>query len=893
MPRIFAILAVALCVPAIAYGQTGAAPKQSDGVSRLLRELERVMVANDAPGYLALVTPGVGAVTHEILNEWIEPGVSRAIVQERLRIPSANVPQGQGVDVYVDVMSESGMQGRVGTWLLDLRLDSSKPDTWHITKLTVLTTVRGLYRLAINSKKQFTVTNFRLQAEDFELEVPRGTAFVAEIEDEVTGMVLLGQGHATFSPSLAAERGQVKIYGGSEELRTKFSWLYIRMDPVDFESRIQMETLQPRAVDTGDLRRAEAVFEENLDLTFSLDLGDLSRERWSVMPKQGDLVTEFQTDRAHLTYMRSGADPEDIRFFDRTHQRTISIYPSKARLTASGPFFNEDDQSEFDILNYEIDASFDPRREWIEGKATLLVTPRRSTMMAITLTLAESLVIRSVTSRKLGYLMALRVKGHNDVIINLPVPIQPNEVIDLQFAYGGRLPAVAPEREVLDLAAQRGDSPSSDYFSMPVVPSYIYTGRSNWYPQGQFTDYATAQLTLRVPQEYSTVASGALDEGFPKLLPADPRDSRTIWKEYRFSATQPVRYLGWATSRFLDVDEETVSIPETDKPALAGVSYHVTELAVKATSLLQRRARDLSTLTQDVMKFFGTLMGDIPYQSFTLAVVERNMPGGHSPPYFAALSQPPPATPISWRTDPAYFDNFPEFFLAHEAAHQWWGQAVGWKNYHEQWLSEGLAQYFAALYAEQLKRKDVFDPVIRQMARWTLDRSDQGPVYLGYRLGHIKNESRTFRALVYNKGALSMHMLRLLLGDDVFFRGLRRFYTTWRFRKAGTEDLKKAFEAESGRSLDRYFARWIYGSSLPRLKFSYTTVPDAVTARFEQMGEIFDVPVMVTIQYANNTSIDVIVPVIDQIVEVRVPTTGLIRSVEANRDDKAPVIFVK
>ena len=102
----------------------------------------------------------------------------------------------------------------------------------------------------------------------------------------------------------------------------------------------------------------------------------------------------------------------------------------------------------------------------------------------------------------------------------------------------------------------------------------------------------------------------------------------------------------------------------------------------------------------------------------------------------------------------------------------------------------------------------------------------------------IKNESRTFRALVYNKGALSMHMLRLLLGDEVFFRGLRRFYTTWRFRKAGTEDLKKAFEAESGRSLDRYFARWIYGSSLPRLKFSYTTVPDAVTARFEQVGEI-------------------------------------------------------
>ena len=889
----FGILALALCVPATAHGQAAAAPKQSDGVSRLLRELERVMVANDAAGYLALVRPGPDTANPEILNEWIEPGISRAIVQERLRVPSPNVPQGQGVDVYVDVMSESGMQGRVGTWVLELRRESAGPDSWRITKLTVLTTVRGLYRLALNSKKQFTVTNLRLHAEDFELEIPRGTAFVAEVDEAVTGMVLLGQGQATFSPALPAERGQVKIYGGSDELRTKFSWLYIRMDPDDFEARVRMDMLQPRAVDAGDLRRADAVFQENLDLTFSLDLGDLSRERWSVMPKPGDLVTEFQTDRAHLTYMRSGADPEDIRFFDRTHQRTISIYPSKARLAASGPFFSEDDQADFDILNYEIDASFDPRREWIEGKATLLLTPRRSTMMVVTLTLAESLVIRSVSSRKLGYLMALRVKGHNDVIINLPVAIAPEQVIDLQFVYGGRLPAIPPEREVLDLAAQRGDSTASDFLTMPVTPSYIYTGRSNWYPQGQVTDYATAQLTLRVPQEFSTVASGALDEGFPKLLPADSRDPRTVWKEYRFNATQPVRYLGWATSRFVHVDDETVSIQETENSSLSGVSYHVTELAVEATSMLQRRARELSTLTQDVMKFFGTLMGDIPYQSFTLAVVERNMPGGHSPPYFAALSQPPPATPIAWRADPAYFDSFPEFFLAHEAAHQWWGQAVGWKNYHEQWLSEGFAQYFAALYAERLKRKDVFDQVMRQMARWTLERSDQGPVYLGYRLGHIKNESRTFRALVYNKGALSLHMLRLLLGDEVFFRGLRRFYTTWRFRKAGTEDLKQAFEAESGRSLDRYFARWIYGSSLPHLRFSYTTEPNAVTARFEQIGDIFDVPVSVTIQYANNTSIEIIVPVTDHIVEVRVPTVGLIRSVEANRDDKAPVIFVK
>ena len=122
-------------------------------------------------------------------------------------------------------------------------------------------------------------------------------------------------------------------------------------------------------------------------------------------------------------------------------------------------------------------------------------------------------------------------------------------------------------------------------------------------------------------------------------------------------------------------------------------------------------------------------------------------------------------------------------------AHQWWGQAVGWRNFHEQWLSEGFAQYFAVLYA-QSHRPEAFSSILRQLRRWSVNESDQGPVYLGYRLGHIKSDSRVFRALVYDKGAAVLHMLRRLVGDEAFFRSVRRFYMTWRFRKAGTEDLR-------------------------------------------------------------------------------------------------------
>jgi hypothetical protein len=85
-------------------------------------------------------------------------------------------------------------------------------------------------------------------------------------------------------------------------------------------------------------------------------------------------------------------------------------------------------------------------------------------------------------------------------------------------------------------------------------------------------------------------------------------------------------------------------------------------------------------------------MDDTPYESLPVTMLEHDLPGGHSPAYFAIVNNPPPFRKLYWGNDPAAFAGVPEYFLAHEIAHQWWGQAVGWKNYHEQWISEGFAQ---------------------------------------------------------------------------------------------------------------------------------------------------------------------------------------------------------
>jgi len=212
---------------------------------------------------------------------------------------------------------------------------------------------------------------------------------------------------------------------------------------------------------------------------------------------------------------------------------------------------------------------------------------------------------------------------------------------------------------------------------------------------------------------------------------------------------------------------------------------------------------------------------------------------------------------------------YPHLFLAHEVAHQWWGHAVGWKNYHEQWLSEGLAQYFAVLYAGTDRGQDVVRNLIGQMRQSAAQYSSQGPISLGYRLGHIQNEGRVFRAIEYNKSAVVLHMLRRLMGDQAFFAGIRRFYAANRFQKAGTDDFRAAMEAETPMTLARFFDRWITEAAIPRLNVTSRIEPSGKTAivRIEQLGEPFDFPYTVSVQYTDGRTEDITIPVSEAVTD--------------------------
>ncbi len=853
--------------------------ERSDNAGQLLTRLQSAVANGSAEDFLALGKMDRNAPdVRAFLDRWFLQATTAAELRERDR---QALPGDRGVRLVVEALVEAGPQARLATWRIDVIEDASG---WQITSATTVSGVDGLFRLALNPSRQFKAHNLVVKSEDLELRLPDGYVFIAEAAGRTTAAVLVGRGEMVFRPSPDTERRQIRLFGGQDELKTPFSSAFIRLSPSDALSTLSSTALTPATAEGRLFERARSFFAEQVPKSFGLDLADLSRESWSLVPTIGDFLAEVETRRfGTLTYTQSGNDPEDITVFDRARRRNISVYASKGRLAAQGRSFDEDDSAEIDVQDLQIDTTFSPERFWIDGQTRVRLKIRSYALTALTLRLAEALVVRSVTSEKYGRLLALRVRGQNSIVVNLPEAAKRDEELTLTVTYAGRLLPQGVDRENI---AIQGQEFSSTILSDPE-PSHIYSNRSYWYAQAPATDYATATIRFTVPPIYTTACSGEQAAGSPVLLKPSRAEGDTR-KLHVFTAIAPVRYLACVTSRFTAMEPSVT--PPAAQPSDGG--NQSLPLHLLSTARQRGRARDALSRAGEILAFYTSIMKGAPYPSLTLAVVESNIPGGHAPAYLAILNQPLPTTPFVWRDDPAAFDDFPDFFIAHELAHQWWGQAVGWKNYHEQWLSEGLAQYFAVLYAEHDRGPQVFGGLLRQLARWSLDMSDQGPIFLGYRLGHVKGEGRIFRALVYNKGAAVLHMLRRMLGDEVFFRSLRRFYSEHRFAKAGTNDLQLAFETEAGRSLANFFERWVMGQDVPTVTASHNVSADGTSVDVhlhQPAAHVFEFPVTVSIAYADGTSEDVTVTVSEAVTTRTFPLKKRLRTVDVNRDKVTPV----
>ncbi|MEP6912240.1 MAG: M1 family metallopeptidase [bacterium] len=157
--------------------------------------------------------------------------------------------------------------------------------------------------------------------------------------------------------------------------------------------------------------------------------------------------------------------------------------------------------------------------------------------------------------------------------------------------------------------------------------------------------------------------------------------------------------------------------------------------------------------------------------------------------------------------------------VAHEIAHQWFGDSVTESTWSDLWLSEGFATYFAGLVVQRYEGEQAFQKYMKRNADEYLsyEKKTSTPIHDT----ETENLFKLLNANNYQKGAWVLHMLRSSLGDEAFFRGIRDYYNNHKNSTASTEDLRSALEKASGRNLKEFFARWIYGAGHPRYELTW------------------------------------------------------------------------
>jgi len=565
---------VALSLGTAAAAQPAPGQARPGGIDRLVSAIERAVAAGDPDALRALARPDVPpAILNEFVQSLTTPKATHSAVKERDR---AALEPGR-VRLLLETLTDRDAEGRVTTWRLDVEPTGSAADPWTIVHVERLSMISGLYRLALDATTEYDVNNLVISGPDLTLSLPSGQAFLSKTRDGPTAVVLLGRGRLEFSPKADAERGQVRIFSGAEALKTDFGAVFLRVPPHEFDARIASGALTPRPVDAAHLRRASQVFDTYLPKSFQLGLDDLSAARWSLTPSANDLVAEIVTARyGALTYARANSEPEDISFFHRRSHRNIAVYPSDEKLATRGRFFSEDERRDYDVTHYEIETSFVPERLWIDGTARLSIHTRSSYFSTLTLRLADSLVVRSVTSPQFGRLLHLRVVGQNNVLVGFPATVVSETDLELVITYGGRLAPQGFDREAVTVEQDRVQEES-----IPLEPQFLYSNRSYWYPQSPVTDYATAKLTITVPGEFDVVASGTLQAAATVLPSASGARGR---KRFVFEAAQPTRYLACLVSRFHSAPPIPLKLRDDTEPLTLSVMANPRQLS-KARSL--------------------------------------------------------------------------------------------------------------------------------------------------------------------------------------------------------------------------------------------------------------------------------------------------------------------
>jgi hypothetical protein len=737
--------------------------------------------------------------------------------------------------------------------------------------------LKQLNSVTLDPTQVYVIRDAHIARARMNLYLNRGfIAFMTPVQGEVTGAVFWGEGEVLMIPPDRAEKRNLAQFTRAPILEEKVDSVYMR-----FTDQTAKELLAAsRQPDPDDPEQPGPFMEE-----------------WSAVGPAPDFETSVRIlmdllgDRNH-PYFYAQVKGENLGVFDMVDDERLAEPFTIGSLRKVGSqaftdvwcsFPTQGSQAEpaeswhvaARALAYTLDVRIHPDHS-LEGRAEIQLESHSAQDRVISFGLSRWLVVTGVEDER-GRSVTLiegppqgggpaEARAYDHVEVVLPHPHPAGERFRLIFRYHGNVIA-------------------------DVGNGVLYVGaRGSWYPNLDIGHPGQYNMMFHYPRKLVLVATGARLE----------EKTSGDWSESRWRSDGVFRVAGFNLGPYTSVErhagktlvtvyatrevesslekrhEAAMAVPLVIPAPLRKVinPLHLEPLPLAPSALLG----NVADVASQAVQYYAGLFGPYPYPRLAISQIPGSFGQGWPElVYLSTLSFLPKTERSKMGLSRAGGDPMGPVIIAHEIAHQWWGNLLGWRTYHDQWLSEGLASYAAALFLAQGKDgsrqfRDLLhlykDDLLAKTSEGATVESG-GPIWLGHRLSSSL-DPEGYPTIVYKKACWVLHMLRGLMtdpktGSDArFFRMLRDFVTHYQGQSVSTEDFihhaEKYMTAESdleqNHKLDWFFNEWVYDTGIPEYTFK-TEVRVLATGQYVLQGDItqsnvpddFEMPVRVVALY--------------------------------------------
>jgi hypothetical protein len=692
----------------------------------------------------------------------------------------------------------------------------------------------------------FRIENVTVPVDTATFQFQKGTlTFLAPVDGIVTGAIFVGEGHFNLKPVTPLDTLDLKRRVGAVEADEDFTEVVMRF--TGGERLMFLKGLGDKVEPPDEAAKAFEHWKEKMRKRREQAMGftEAMLHDESMDNVDADILAAVYNPQ-HPPFLNAyirGKKHSDLRFFVRTRVGALPQLDSPeevglinydpeamddgvwylAHLKSEyqkGTASSHEDRRLFATRNYKIETAIS-KNDHLFSTAVITVQPLVKGERVLKFGLLPNLRVTRVADdqgQDIYYIQESR-KADGSFYAILPQAPEPGKDYSITVQYEGD--------KVLERA---GDG------------SYYVRARTSWYPNlNGFGEHVMYDLTYKVPPKYKVVSVGKLQQ-------------ESVEQNYAVShwtTPKPVAVAGFNYGEY-----QKMELPdEITGYKISG--YYLTQLPdnLRNYSALQTMAPHAMTKyvleqTRAQLQLCTSYFGKSPYEEIYITE-QPNFNFGQSWPNLVYL-------PISAYTDStqrwmlfgrisAGFSGFVQEVTPHEVAHQWWGHAVSWASYHDQWLSEGFADFSAALFLQQAVagdwRKDYIE-FWERLRKRILEKNnfgtapnDAGPIWMGLRL-IAPRSGNAYQDVTYPKGAYVLQMLRSIMyspqdQDKPFIAMMHEFVEKHRDHAASTESFKAVAEKHMSKlmdlggngKLDWFFAEWVYGTQVPRYHFEYQLLP--------------------------------------------------------------------